>query len=223
MQKHESILIGEIDRDDEFQSRQAVLWPGRLLLIGFWGSMLVCLAALWFSGTLLSAPDQLLSKTLLQFIAIHRLLALLGPAVGLVLCYGALRFMTHEILGVRERYLDERQKMLRDQAHRSAFKLVKIACLVIAGAILLPHLPWFHTSAPAISSPAWVLINPQTTNPQATLGVTMWQIERVPLMPSIAQATNTEILCAGMLLFLCLWLIASALPMSVLLWKGKRV
>ena len=230
---------------DEVQGRHASLWRCRLLVVAFSASVLTCLAALWFSGTLLSAPDGLLSVPFLSFIAAHRLLVLSAPAVILVVCYIGLRRLTGEIMIVPERYLDERQKMVRDQAHRSAFKLVKLACLLIPSGFLLPHLPWFNHPTPATQAfTLHSVLNPirvltlQSMSPNAASWVdTMHQnlqshtIQVVPLVtvvwspdqviPPIMPATTMEIALAGGLLLLCLLLMASALPMAVLAWKGK--
>ena len=39
-----------------------------------------------------------------------------------------MRSITHDIMASPERYLDERQKMVRDKAHRNAYKIVKPYC-----------------------------------------------------------------------------------------------
>jgi hypothetical protein len=41
------------------------------------------------------------------------------------------------------------------------------------------------------------------------------------IYPTITPASTTEIAVAGGLLLLCLLLVASALPMTTLAWKGK--
>lgn len=229
---------------DEAQTRHVSLWKCRLLVLAFYTSFLTCLAALWFSGTLLSAPDGLLSPLFLQFMADHRLLVLSVPVAILIACYLGLRHLTSEIMTVPERYLDERQKMLRDQAHRSAFKLVKLACLLIPCGFLLPHLPWFNHSAPVVAQTsiaystslksAIIMDELQTIHFYNQSGVQLgsvsdpsriisWHLRPIAqtIYPTIAPASTTEIAVAGGLLLLCLLLVASALPMTTLAWKGK--
>lgn len=231
---------------DEAQMRHVSLWRCRLLVLAFYTNFLACLAALWFSGTLLSAPDGLLSPLFLQFMADHRLLVLSVPVAILVVCYLGLRHLTGEIMTVPERYLDERQKMLRDQAHRSAFKLVKLACLLISCGFLLPHLPWFNHATPVVvQTPIAystslkydaIMANLQMVHFYNRSGVplgsvsypshvTVFSLRTVPITqiiyPTIAPASTTEIAVAGGLLLLCLLLVASALPMTTLAWKGK--
>lgn len=231
---------------DEVQIRHVSLWKCRLLVLAFYTGFLTCLAALWFSGTLLSAPDGLLSSVFLQFMADHRLLVLSVPVVMLVACYLGLRHLTGEIMTVPERYLDERQKMLRDQAHRSAFKLVKLACLLIPCGFLLPHLPWFNHSTPVVAQVPLASVQGLEfitmtdashwttfyTAPGAILyrlkgpGVSLHIMPNTTpiaqaIGPTIAPASTTEIAVAGGLLLLCLFLVASALPMTTLAWKGK--
>jgi hypothetical protein len=77
----------EISDIDEAQARHISLGFCRLLVVAFYASFLACVAALWFSGTLLSAPDGFLSTSFLQFVAAHRLLVLIVPAMILVVCY----------------------------------------------------------------------------------------------------------------------------------------
>lgn len=231
---------------DEAQMRHVSLWKCRLLVLAFYTSFLACLATLWFSGTLLSAPDGLLSPLFLQFIADHRLLVLSVPVAVLVACYLGLRHLTGEIMTVPERYLDERQKMLRDQAHRSAFKLVKLACLLIPCGFLLPHLPWPNHSTPVVTQAPIaysmslkndvIMANLRTIHFYNRSGVllgsvsdpshgTVFSLRTMPvtqvIYPTITPASTTEIAVAGGLLLLCLLLVASALPMTTLAWKGK--
>ncbi len=227
MQENEQ--IHQINEIDEVQSRHIALWPCRLLVVAFFCSFLACLVALWFSGTLLSAPDHLLPASFLQFIAAHRLPILIVPALCLTTCYGALCFLTREVMVVRERFLDERQKMLRDQAYHSAFKAIKLACLLIPCAFLLPHLPWFnspsHTSTPVATShtTSYILIPAPDATPRSILIYILGQAQphSPTITPVIAPTTIAEAILAGGLLLLCLLIIASALPMAMLAWKGK--
>ena len=245
MQEHEYIQANEADEIaeiDEIQGRRVSLKLNRFLVLTLFFCFLVSLAALWFSGTLLSAPDQLLPAAFLRALATHRYLLLIVPAVCLLVCYGALRSLTSEIMGVPVRYLDERQKMLRDQAQRSAFKIMKFACLLIPLGFLVPHLPWFNAAPPAASTPLTVIFAPaggltwiDVASPAQpiTLHVAAQKIQfqlvqsallAHPLYGSaqaIPSASLAEIALAGGLLLLCLFLLISALPMAALAWKGE--
>jgi hypothetical protein len=222
----------EIEDLEEEEGQRLSRWPARLLVGALLASFLLCLTALWFSGTLLSAPDQLLPVAFLQMVAAHRLLVLLVPTACLVICYGFLRSFTREIMAVPERYLDERQKMLRDQAHRSAFKIIKFACLLIPFGLLLPHLPWFNQPAPGVAPVRFYAV-PSYIDTIHILNATLvkdyrggpaslvWAMNQA-IGPVIVPATTAEIILASVLLLLCLLLIVSALPMAVLAWKGRK-
>ena len=130
----------------------------RLFVLGLYGSFLGCLVALWLTGTLFGHPDQVLPDWLMQGIESSRYIVLAVPLICLAACYGGLRYVTAEIMGCPERFLDERQKMVRDRAHRSAYKVMKLGALLVplaicAGAMFLPA----RTPAPV---PAPVRVQP---------------------------------------------------------------
>jgi hypothetical protein len=176
----------------------------------------------------------------LKTLAANRLLVLCLPVACLIACYSALRALTAEIMAVPERYLDERQKMVRDQAHRSAFKIIQFASVLIPVAFVLPHLPWFNTPAPNVAPHPTIFGNVVVFHAQEDQVTTYILAEsrrmywsRVGLVGvtdkgSLAQpaslqpaASTPEIALAGGLLLLALILVVSALPMTVLAWKGK--
>jgi len=235
---------GEIAEIDEIQGRRASLKLGRFLVLTLIFCFLASLAALWFSGTLLSAPDHALPTSFLQTLAAHRVLLLIVPVACLVVCYGALRSLTGEIIAVPVRYLDERQKMLRDQAQRSAFKIMKFACLLIPLGFLVPHLPWFNAppaAAPVVpvfmsviyTAPGSITWVAEPSARSITLHTVAQQLhfqliqptllwhDPFGVVPAIVPASTAEVALAGVLLLLCLFLLLSALPMAVLAWKGE--
>jgi hypothetical protein len=206
--------------------------------MGFSLSLLASLAALWLSSTLISAPDQILPLAFLQILAANRVLVLSVPAVCLVVCSFALRSLTGEIMAVPERRLDERQKMLRDQAQRSAFKIIKFASVLIPVGFLLPHLPWFSPSpTPVVGEMAASYISIDADgNPGSFIKVASFRGFHwrggfgitfiVPGQTSgaaqlLQSASGLEIALAGGVLLLTLLLLFSALPKAVLAWKGK--
>ncbi|HEX7734600.1 MAG TPA: hypothetical protein VF458_07050 [Ktedonobacteraceae bacterium] len=208
---------------EELRDQRATLRMGRGLTLALVVSFLASLAALWFSGALISAPDQVLPITFLQMLAANRVPVLCVPAVFLVICYFALRSLTREIMVGPENRLDERQKILRAQAQRSAFKMLKFASVLVPVGFVLPHLPWFNAGAPGMAffdvisvrdSPAWYY-----ASSVRQLGLAWF---RGPyLAPLLQPASGLEIALAGGLLLVCLLVMFSALPMAALAWKGE--
>ncbi len=128
--------------DEPFNYRNSMLWR-RFLVFALGLSFLACLLALWLTGTVFSNPIQLLSLTLMIFIQSNRLAILIVPLLSLLVCYLLLRHVTGDIMACPDRYLDERQRMVRDRAHHHAYKIVNFACLLIVlclslNAILFP-------------------------------------------------------------------------------------
>lgn len=228
--------VHENEMLEEMRDKRATLRLGRGLVMGLGVSFLACLAALWFSGTLLSAPDQILPLSFLQMLAANRVLILCAPMICLVICYASLRSLTAEITAMPEHLLDERQKTLRDQAHRSAFKIIKWSSVLIPIGFVLPHLPWFNPS-PAVAVTPLVQVltfydaggSPLKVHMLSRDGFPYWhrpggvQIRFVANQPAqlIQPASMLEIALAGGLLLLTLVLMFSVLPMAVLAWKGK--
>lgn len=116
--------------------------PHRLLVIGLYLSFLACVAALWLTGNFFGDPGHILPYNVANFIANRRVAVLLVPLLSLLCCYCLLRSITHDIMASPERYLDERQKMVRDKAHRNAYKIVKAACFIVPFYLCLHALFW---------------------------------------------------------------------------------
>lgn len=221
-------LAGKEDALEERQEQRATLRLGRALATGLGLSFLACLSAIWFSGTLLSAPDQIVPVGFLQMVAGNRVLILCAPVICLVICYASLRALTADVMAVPEYLMDERQKMLRDQAHRSAFKVVKFASFLIPVGLILPHLPWFNLPAspagPVAVHDIFVFRADRHMfwgNHRSPIQVFSVLDQSLPSAPLITPASMPEIVLAGGLLVLALILVFSALPMAVLAWKGR--
>jgi len=101
----------------------------RLLVLALYFSFFTCLLALWLTSPLASNVGKFLPYWLIQAVIDNRLTILAIPLVCLFTCYISLRHITGDIIGGPERYLDERQKMILDQAHRYAYRIIKLACL----------------------------------------------------------------------------------------------
>lgn len=222
----------QIEEREELRDRRATLRLGRGLTLVLAVSFLASLAAIWLSSTLVSAPDQLLPVEFLQMLADHRVLVLCVPVIGLVICYLALRSLTREIMVGPESRLDERQKILRDQAQRSAFKIVKFASVLVPVGFVLPHLPWFNASLVA-PVPLAFHVFASNNGPMAASyfqgrggphfkdAITVVVSSLVQKVSWIQPASTSEVMLAGGLLLVCLLLMFSALPMAVLAWRGK--
>ncbi len=114
----------------------------RLLVIGLYLSFLACIAALWLGGNFFGDPGHVLPYNVANFITSRSIAVLLSPLLCLLVCYCLLRSITHDIMASPERYLDERQKMVRDKAHRNAYKIVKAACFLVPFYLCLHALFW---------------------------------------------------------------------------------
>ncbi len=230
MYEQQQILLENTDR---MHTRRASLWLCRLLIVMLYLSFVAFLAALWLSGTFGSAPTQL-SLGLVTFMELHRWIVLALPTACLGLSYVVLRYLTGEIITVPERYLDERQKMVRDQAHRSAFKLMKASCLLIPIFLVLMNLhSWTQPASPTLDWTTRAVVPHvgdgifkvmgtgamQKAYTVQTLHQFIWVF--IPSATPATSATSAELVLSGCLLLLCLFLIISALPMTILAWKGK--
>jgi hypothetical protein len=234
MHRHQQLAI---DETGPLLHRRPSLVLRRFLVIALYLSFFACLAALWLSGTLLGNPDDtFLPAWLLQGMATHRLFVLIVPFVSLVACYGAVRHITGEIMAVPERYLDERQRMVRDQAHRSAFKIIKLACLFIPALLLVQYIPWLHRASPTLQLNSFVQgrmftdyvativradASAHALKPQPALYFIVTPHTLASPVQQVVSASSIEIACAGGMLVLCLLVLISAVPMSVLAWKRQ--
>lgn len=133
--------------DGPFEQKSAVI-RRRLLVLGLYLSFLACLTGLWLTGNSFGNPGQLLRGDIANFIASRPAVVLLVPLASLLGCYFLLRHITYEIIAWPERFLDERQQMVRDHAHRNAYKIVKVACLLIPLYLCL-HAVFWTPQAPA--------------------------------------------------------------------------
>jgi hypothetical protein len=99
----------------------------RVLVIALCLSYLACIAGLWFIGDVLGSSHDILG----QQIGNGRFVLLVVPLAVLCVCYLRLRRIMGEIMELSGKKLDERQRLVRDQAHRTAYKIIAILCLGI--------------------------------------------------------------------------------------------
>ena len=151
-QEHMPILEPE-----EISQKRPTQFMRYLTVSGLYLSFLTCLLALllnWLIPThmMVWMPDWLISV-----VENNRIATLLVPLSLLFVCYWEVRDMTGDILARPERYLDERQQMLRDQVHRSAYKILKCACLAVPVLILVGSL-LLSRAVPAPTQPSTYLL-----------------------------------------------------------------
>jgi len=99
----------------------------RLLVIALCLSYAACIAGLWFIGDVLGSPRDILG----QQIGNGRFVLLIVPLAVSCVCYLRLRHIMGEIMELSGKKLDERQRLVRDQAHRTAYKIIAVLCLGI--------------------------------------------------------------------------------------------
>src|SRR5581483_8336135 len=119
---------------------------------------------------------------------------LLVPLLILIGCYFLLRLMTYELLAWPERFLDERQQIVRDKAHRNAYKIVKVACLLVPLYLCLHAVLWTP------QAPAPTLPQPFTTLHQSGvfIGVVpntlLQDVQTIHVNPAVKQAEGQTII-----------------------------
>ena len=132
----------------------------RLLIVVLCLSYLACLAGLWLIG---NPPGQ--THAVLPGIfglgQNMRFALLAVPLVGLCASYLRLRHLTGKIMQLPERKLDERQRMIRNRAHRIAYRIITMLCLAILAYIcvhsmLLSATPPATTGGVTSAAPAHI-------------------------------------------------------------------
>ena len=102
----------------------------RLLIVVLCLSYLACLAGLWLIGSFPGQAHAVLPG--IFGLGQNMRFALLAvPLVGLCASYFRLRHLTGKIMQLPERKLDERQRMIRNRAHRIAYRIITMLCLAI--------------------------------------------------------------------------------------------
>jgi hypothetical protein len=195
---------------------------------------------------------------LMHAIESNRMSILILPLISLVACYFTLRHITGDIMGNPDRYLDERQKMVRDQAHRSAYRLVKLACLLIPLAFFLHSMlgaghapvPAQHPAGTVIERPIKLFYQVHPGAPIQIVSLAHWKVYHVfnqqanavgiigirpepltftiqqpavvpPVSPAVWPNDPTSIGIFYGVLLLCLFLMVTVLPMSIVAWKER--
>ena len=150
-----------IEPEDVLQKR-STRFMRYLTISGLYISFFISLAALLLNWLIPAHSMVWVPDWLIQVVENNRIATLIVPLLFLSVCYWEIRDMTGDILAIPERYLDERQRMLRDQVHRSAYKILKCACLAVPVLILLCSLLLSHP-APVQPSSNVLQIRPDTS------------------------------------------------------------
>ena len=212
----------------------------RLLTIGLYLSYIVCLAALWLISALPGQthaffPDIFGLANQSESI---RFSLLVVPLFVLCACYFGLRRMTGKIMQLPERKLDERQRLVRDRAHRIAYRIIAVLCLVTLAYICIHNM--LVTATPPASETAnirpafsYIFVNKglQTWSIVQKQGV-LWNItsQQPNLVVSVQQsapavsAIPTDLLGLGLLyglFLLTMVLIVKTLPTAIIGWKER--
>ncbi len=127
----------------------------RLLVLGMCLGYLGCLFVLWY---IWNAPRQWWFDTFWLHIGANRFTLILIPLIIFCACYLKLRCISGNMLKFRDRQLDERQRMVRDSAHRTAYKIITLLCLLIPLYLAAQGLFADKPATPITSSPNVITI-----------------------------------------------------------------
>jgi len=129
----------------------------RLLIVVLCLSYLACLAGLWLIGNFPGQTHAVLPD--IFGLGQNMRFALLAvPLVGLCASYFRLRHLTGKIMQLPERKLDERQRMIRNRAHRIAYRIITMLCLAILAYICV-HSMLLSATPPATGGVTNALIS----------------------------------------------------------------
>jgi hypothetical protein len=239
-------MIQEPDEDiydDDSSHRER-----RLLTIGLYLSYLACLAGLLLIGNVLGQAHAIFPDILglAQKSEGMRLALLIAPLLVLCACYIRLRRMTGKMMQLPERKLDERQRLVRDRAHRVAYRIITLLCLVILAYVCLHSLLLSASPPPTPVSSQTAYVQPvfidivQGDAPHLTLYQAAHEIVWVSIpapqqalaydMVGVQQSTPVvsampaDLLGLGLfygLFLLIMALIVKTLPTAIIGWKER--
>jgi hypothetical protein len=164
-----------------------------------------------------NAPRQAFDTFWLSF-GQSRFTLIILPILILSICYFSLRHITGDIIGWGVKYLDERQRMVRDQAHRSAYKIIALLCVFTPLYLIIQNVLTSPINA-SISGNAR-MIQSQTAN---GISLLITHPDSPAQVQSIFIARNA-ILNQGIyycLFLLILALIVWTLPRAIIAWKER--
>jgi hypothetical protein len=207
----QSIMHTTDDLSREERSRRT---ERRLLVIVLCLSYIGCLATLWY---IWNAPRQAFDAFWLSF-GQTRFSLIILPLLLLGSSYFSLLRITGDIMGWGVKKLDERQRMVRDQAHRYAYKIIALLCLFTPIYLIIQNM---LTAAPlAANILGNAIMRSQTTT---AIRMVISQPHSSPAVQTIYIARNA-LLNQGIyyaLFLLTVALIVWTLPRVIIAWKER--
>jgi hypothetical protein len=186
----------------------------RALVIGLFFSYFACLATMWY---IWNAPRQAFEMFWFSF-GQSRFTLIILPMLVLSIFFFRLRQITGDIIGWGVKNLDERQRMVRDQAHRLAYKIIAFLCLFVPLYLIIQNL--FTTPINASMPGVVKLTRLQSAN---NVQILVWHTEASAQAQSIFIARNA-VLNQGIyytLFLLVLALIVWTLPRAIIAWRER--
>lgn len=207
----------------------------RLLIIGLYMSYFVCLAGLWLIDNALGQAHAFIPNFLGpgQQSGNFHFAFLIVPLIVLYACYFKLRCLTGKIMQLPESQLDERQRMVRNRAHRVAYRIFTILCLAILAylcvhSMLLSASPPVAHSIVAVRRPMDIILVTKGVQTQFLQPQTVHWVEVFPYHPkaiiSVAATSSIDLLSMGLyygLFLVTMFLIVKTLPTAVIGWKER--
>jgi hypothetical protein len=179
--------------DEPFEQKFPLI-RRRLLVLGLYLSFLACLTGLWLTANVSAGLEHKLPYRIVNFIATQPVVVLLVPLLILLGCYFLLRLMTYEIIAWPERFLDERQQTVRDRAHRNAYKIVKVACLLVPLYLCLHAVLW-TAQAPAPASPqAYTMVRSSEHWTEIAPNTPLQSVQAIHINSAVKQAGEQRII-----------------------------
>jgi hypothetical protein len=209
----------------------------RLLIVVLCLSYLACLAGLWLIGSFPGQAHAVLPG--IFGLGQNMRFALLAvPLVGLCASYFRLRHLTGKIMQLPERKLDERQRMIRNRAHRIAYRIITMLCLAILAYICVhsmllsatpptitggvtPAAPT-HIEFPSKIAHAFIEVTPLKVAQQN--GILYWGIKPEVQNTPAAPSPSIDLVNLGLyygLFLVTMVLIVKTLPTAVIGWKER--
>ncbi len=194
----------------------------RLLVIALCLSYLACIAGLWFVGDVLGPSRDILG----QQIGNGRFVLLAVPLAVLCVCYLRLRRIMGEIMQLSGKKLDERQRLVRDQAHRTAYKIIAVLCLGILvyfgiHSMLVAAVPPYPVTT-AIHTVKNIIVVSQNSDFSIYYAVPPKQPAVIQWIASTTQ--SIDLFSLGIyygLFFLTVVLIVTTLPKAIIAWRVR--
>ncbi len=229
--------------DDHIYEDIASHTERRLLTIGLYLSYIACLAALWLISALPGQTHAYFPNIfgLANQSESIRFALLIVPLFVLCACYFRLRRKTGKIMQLPERKLDERQRLVRDRAHRVAYRIVAVLCLAILAYLCIHNMLVTATPPPTPAASETTYVRPAFNYIMVNDDLQAWSLAQkqgvlsiTPPQPNLdvlvhqsapaVSAIPTDLLGLGLLyglFLLTMVLIVKTLPTAIIGWKER--